>query len=285
MEVVVPLLHFSPHGVAALNIFTMVSRRPTRASRSSRAARPSRSSTSSIKDESVGPFGLSGSNSGVIRKTDLPASKWLCVQRPPAPGVGFKVETWVREDQLTHDERVKYLPESIATSEDVKLVAVADGNAAMQQQQEGSNSDGLSALHIAAAIACAQPDEQEIAAAVAASSQPEMTHNTSNAAAGTSHAAAPAEMTGPPPTEKHISNPLNSTTLEPPAKRARIDEAMSYDEVVAGSMDVEPTTAPPQSAQVASDDYIHMTGSTDSRKDEPTSTSQSVLPSTSVELP
>ena len=72
--------------------------------RATRSARSSRSRSRSRK---------SGGISGARRRSDLKrtARKWVNVERPPAPGIGFNVSQWVPEENLTSEERERLFPQ------------------------------------------------------------------------------------------------------------------------------------------------------------------------------
>jgi hypothetical protein len=196
----------------------MVSRRPARASRSSRTSTGSGVGTGRSSRSWGAKDGTGGAtSSSAIRRSDTPASKWISIRRPPSAGIGFVVETWVRLDQLTRAERLKYLPESIVEDDAVMQEASGDGH--QPHSTDSFLSD--SALHIAAAIASAKTDDSETAAAVAVSSNNPMLSEGINAAEQKHDASQSTSATALP--QSSVPNPLDSPNFEPPLKRTRFD--------------------------------------------------------------
>ncbi len=107
------------------------SRRSARVGRSSTSQRPGSRASSRISNSENVPVSYSRRSEGAsIDGKDARVRPWKLVRRPPAPGVGFLIPTWVPEDELSLEERGK----------EFKSDAAAINDVGVQQHQHSSNS-------------------------------------------------------------------------------------------------------------------------------------------------
>lgn len=208
---------------------------------------PARRSTRAARPSSSGRRGGRSNRSAIREQVERdPARKWVQVDRPPAPGVGFLIPVWIPVDNMTPEERDVYdktLKKTVESEEKTDVTGVNE-NTGVAENQEHTPTNSIP-----------QTPKDTNTETVNATAPP----STENSRVETPEVKAESETKGPTPMEisEEItdSNPTSTTAAnqaqqdnvtvanehppeegdEPPSKRARLADETEVEQPAAST--------------------------------------------------